>query len=264
MTLYRSCTDRDLPVLKSIWLDCFEEQEDAAALFFQRNHTVYHAYACESDGRLVSALYLIDGTLCGCRAHYLCGASTLPGYRKRGIMSALITYALEDASRRGDRYSLLYPANDALYGFYARLGYLPACAAKEAVLDTADLPVNAGSPDLTALQASCSGNTLIVRPEFIRFAADYYGCYGAVTAQSENAFAIFQPEDDDAEVYCALYSDTDALKALLGANGIKRFRLTAPADSPLIEGKLLKPYGMIRPLRGEHVPENLFIGVTLQ
>lgn len=45
-------------------------------------------------------------------------------------MSRLINFALDDAKNNGDVYSLLFPANDGLYGFYAKLGYAPSCAVK--------------------------------------------------------------------------------------------------------------------------------------
>ena len=265
MTTYRACADSDLPALQHIWLTSFEEREDAAALFFQRNRSTFHAYACEKDGALVSALYLIDCALCGEKAHYLCGAATLPAYRGRGIMSDLISYALADAAKRGDRYSVLLPANDPLYGFYAKCGYLPSCAKKCAIFSAeTDRKPCGGAPDLQALQANAGNKALLWRKEYICFAAEYYGCYGAQTAQSADAFAVFEPDGGFAEVIVALYNEIEELKALLRAEGIRSFHLTAAADSPLFEGTLTKPFGMIRPLDVDTAPENVWIGITLQ
>lgn len=266
MTVYRACTDRDLPQLKKIWLSCFEEKEEAAELFFQRNKESFHAYACEEEGRLICALYLIDCTLNGDSAHYLCGAATLSEYRGRGMMSGLIAFALDDAKRRGDCYSLLFPASDSLYGFYAKFGYRPSCAVKSVILDTAtDRKSCESSPDLHTLQMKYDNkNSLFWDDDFIRFSAEYYGCYGAKAAQSANAFAIFQPDGDFAEVCYALYSDIEALKALLADQGIKRFHLTSAADKSLTEGEITKPFGMILPLYGNKAPENVYIGITLQ
>ena len=266
MNVYRVCTPHDLPALKTIWLSCFDEREDAAELFLQRNLATCHAYACESDGDLAAALYLIGCTLNGERAHYLCGAATLPAYRGRGIMSALIAYALKDASKRGDRYSLLLPADEPLYRYYARFGYRPACAIKNAVL-TADTArtVRRGTLNLTQLQTvSVISSCLIWEENFIRFAADYYGCYGARTAQSADAFAIYQPDGGKAEVIYALYRDIDALKALLRAVNIRCFSLTGAADDSAFEGRVERPYGMILPLEGDAVPDDVFIGITLR
>lgn len=263
MNVYRACTDRDLPALQAIWLTCFDEREDAAALFLRRNLLTGHAYGCETDGDLVAAVYLIDCTLGGAKAHYLCGAATLPTYRNRGIMTALIGYALKDAANRGDRYSLLLPADEPLYRYYARFGYRPDCAVKRVILTAeSDRPFRAGSPDLTQLQAS-SDSALIWEEAYLRFAAEYYGCYGAQTSQSADAFAIWEADKESAEVIFAVYRDVDALKALLRHHHIRRFSLSAAADSPL-QGEVTKPYGMILPLNGDETPDNAFIGVTLQ
>lgn len=45
-------------------------------------------------------------------------------------MSRLIDFALNDAKNNGDVYSLLFPANDGLYGFYTKLGYALNCTVK--------------------------------------------------------------------------------------------------------------------------------------
>lgn len=266
MNVYRACTPHDLPALKAIWLSSFDEREEAAELFLQRNLMTCHAYTCEANGDLVAALYLINCVLGGIRAHYLCGAATLPAYRGRGIMSALIAYALKDASKRGDRYSLLLPADESLYRYYARFGYRPSCAMKHAMLtaDT-DRSVHGGTPSLMQLQAaSATPSSLIWEEEYIRFTADYYGCYGARTAQSEDAFAIYQPDGDAAEVIYALYSDIDALKALLRAENIRCFFLTGAADTASFKGNVKKPYGMLLSLDGNTTPSDVFIGITLQ
>lgn len=73
---------------------------------------------------------LVKGTLNGEKSHYLCGASTDESFRGNGIMSRLIDFALDDAKNNGDVYSLLFPANDGLYGFYTKLGYAPSCTVK--------------------------------------------------------------------------------------------------------------------------------------
>ena len=267
MIHYRKCNPSDLEALKALWLACFEEREDAADLFFNRNISACHAYAAEDSGTVVAALYLIDCTLNGFQAHYLCGAATLKRYRKRGIMSALIEYALEDAQNRGDRYSLLLPANEALYRFYARLGYRPDCYVKTAVFETADTggALNDGQPDLQELQKACfQNNFLLWNNDFISFAAAYYACYGVKTAASENAFAIYDAENEFAQVLYAVFNDIKELKHLLASRGIRSFRLTGKADDPLFSDSEKETCGMLRPLGNADVPqEGIYLGITL-
>ena len=270
MKAYRNCSADDLPALKRLWLACFDEKETAAELFFKRNKTTFHAYACDCGGAVVSALYLIDCTLNGAPAHYLCGASTLPQYRGRGIMSGLIAYALKDAEERGDRMSVLLPANEALYGFYGRLGYKTGCAVKTKRFSTDTcMAFKSGKPDLQELQKLCYKNKFLLwNNDYISFAAEYYGCYGAKTAEGKNTFAIYEADTESAEVIYAVYNDIEELKTLLRAEGIKEFGLSGSADSPLFAGKKAVPHGMIRPLGGRREEngktEDVYIGITLQ
>lgn len=65
---------------------------------------------------------------CGKNVRCLCETATLSEFRKRGIMSALIEYSLNDAKSGGDIYAVLLPANEGLYRYYASLGYRTECA----------------------------------------------------------------------------------------------------------------------------------------
>ena len=94
---YRSMLPNDVETLKSLWLKCFNDKEEAAELFFKRNINYTHGYVAADGDIIVSAVYLIDCKLCGKPAHYLCGAATMPEYRNRGIMTGLIEFALNDA-----------------------------------------------------------------------------------------------------------------------------------------------------------------------
>ena len=120
----------DLPALKTLYLDCFDESKAAAEVMFGSVLDVSCAYAAVTCGEIVSALYLLpceialDGKTA--KAHYLMGACTAHEYRGRGIMKELIAYALDDAKRRGDVFSILEPASESLYDYYAKIGYKEA------------------------------------------------------------------------------------------------------------------------------------------
>ena len=120
----------DLPALKTLYLDCFDESKAAAEVMFGSVLDVSCAYAAVTSGEIVSALYLLpceialDGKTA--KAHYLMGACTAHEYRGRGIMKELIAYALDDAKRRGDVFSILEPASESLYDYYAKIGYKEA------------------------------------------------------------------------------------------------------------------------------------------
>ena len=265
MLSFRQTAARDVPQLSDLWLACFEDTPQAVKLFFERNKSDLHGYAATEDGAVIAAVYLIDCTLNGRQAHYLCGAATLPSHRKRGVMSALIDYALGDAAARGDSFSVLLPANDGLYRFYARLGYQKGCTAHALTLDCAcDEDAASGSPDVMRLQQDCQRRSFLLwSREYLAFAEAYYACYGAKALTSGEVFALYEQDGDLAEVFYAVYTRLDALKALLHAQGVRRFRLWGNGDNPLFAGTPPHSYGMIRPLDGTEVPGGVYIGLTL-
>lgn len=127
-TIFRKTEKSDTESLKKLWLSCFDEDQTAVNLIFDSD--LFDGCCAVVDDRIVSALYLVKGTLNGEKSHYLCGASTDKSFRGNGIMSRLIDFALNDAKNNGDVYSLLFPANDGLYGFYTKLGYALNCTVK--------------------------------------------------------------------------------------------------------------------------------------
>ncbi len=262
---YRKAYAEDVIQLKKLWLSCFSEREEAAELFFIRNSDTYHGY-CACDGsNIISALYLIDCTLCGKKAHYLCGAATLPWYRKQGIMSELIEFALADAEARGDCFSALLPANEKLYGYYAARGYNPIGAACTAGFncDKQD-GYSEGKPDFEELQkARFTDKFLLWNNNYIAFAEEYYACYGVRSVKSENVFALYEPKGDCADVFYAAFNDLKELKVLLHAQGVRRFSLTGSPMDPLFKNVKPEKRGMLRSLGDSDLPDGFYIGITL-
>lgn len=246
----------DTAALKDVWLTCFEEAPQAADLFFERNINHLHGYKATQDGAIIAAVYLIDCTLCGRQAHYLCGAATLPEHRGQGVMSRLIDFALRDAKGRGDVYSILYPANEGLYDFYARLGYQPNGTVRTLSLSREDLD------DSTPL-ACDSGNAIEWYRETVDFAQDYYGVYGAKTLTSPNALVMLEQDGDAAFVIYAIYKEKQDLFAVLRTVGAERTILTGSSGNPLFADAPDERCGMLRALTDDPSPDDVYIGITL-
>lgn len=265
MTDYRKASAEDVPDLKKLWLKCFSEREEAAELFFKRNSASYHGYCACNGTELVSALYLIDCTLCGKQAHYLCGAATLPKYRGKGVMSELIRFALADGEARGDCYSALLPATEKLYGYYAARGYEPCGVSCTAKFDC-EVPgcFSVHEPDIEKLQIDCfTDKFLLWNKNYMDFASEYYACYGIDTAKSGGVFALYEQKDDYADVIYAAFNDIKELKMVLYDKGIRHFRLTGSPDQPIMKNRKTEKSGMLRALNGSAMPEDFYIGITL-
>ena len=261
----------DIIELKNLWMSCFDDSEKATELFFERNKNTYHAYAAILDGKIVSALYLIDCRLGEENAHYLCGAATLPEYRKRGIMGELIEYSLNDAKSRGDRFSVLLPANAQLYRFYSAHGYRTCCSVRRAKLKRSELEAECGAvlrTDIPDFEQTQSGfkkdNFLYWNNNYIRFAIDYYACYGVKTVFSKNALAVFEEENGVCNVFYTIYNDLKELKILLLNNTkAEHFDIIGKCGEEFFYNSKKEKYGMARALSTKPLPNDIYVGITL-
>lgn len=262
----------DINELKALWLSCFDDSPEAADLFFERNKNTYHAYAATENGKIVSALYLIDCTLGGAQAHYLCGAATLPDFRNRGIMGKLIEYSLNDAKNRGDRFSVLLPASGKLYRFYGKHGYRACCSVRGAMVHRnelergcADSILVGDTADFEYIQYGFKrGNFLLWNNDYVRFAIEYYACYGIKTAFSKNAMAIFEEENGVCNVFYCAYNDLKELKTLLlGSSDSVRFVVYGKCGEEFFDISKKEKYGMAKALSTTPLPKDIYIGITL-
>lgn len=258
--IFRKTEKFDNNSLKKLWLSCFDEDETAVDLIFDSN--LFNGYCAVVDGKIVSALYLVKGTLNGEKSHYLCGASTDKSFRGNGIMSRLIEFALDDAKNNGDVYSLLFPANDGLYGFYAKLGYVPNCTVKSREISRQTLKNFAEENS----NLGCSKeNSFIYDERFFEFAKSYYEIYGSKVICKNNCFAVFDENENTADVFYSAYKNINDLSALLlKSTKSEKFVFTGKSDNALFENCKSQKCGMIKSLdKNNKIPDNVYIGITL-
>lgn len=265
-----------IPLLKKLWLDCFEEKSEAVDLFFNRCLDFTSIYTVSVESKPVAMLYLVHSTLNGKKAHYLCCAATSIDYRNLGIMGRLIEYAMSDSHKNGDAYSLLFPANEKLYGYYKRFGYKPLCTARKSVFTREEMNrfaendksnlTNVNSYDYEELQRLClKDNFLLQNNNFISFASAYYSLYDCKTVKSDKCFALVEKENGTAEVFYSIYDSFCTLaKMLIKNSSAKHFVFTGKAEDRLYKNSKIEKYGMIKSLdNNEKIPENTYIGITL-
>lgn len=265
-----------IPLLKKLWLDCFEEKSEAVDLFFNRCLDFTSIYTASIEDKPVAMLYLVHSTLNGKKAHYLCCAATSIDYRNLGIMGRLIEYAMSDSHKNGDAYSLLFPANEKLYGYYKRFGYKPLCTARKSVFTREEMNqfaennkinlTNVNSYDYGELQRLClKDNFLLQNNNYISFASAYYSLYDCKTVKSDNCYALVEEENGTAEVFYSIYDSFCTLaKMLIKNSSAKHFVFTGKAEDRLYKNSKIEKYGMIKSLdNNEKIPENTYIGITL-
>lgn len=248
---------RKIDELKNIWLACFDEDARATDLFFEKAIKFSEVYCAKCDEKIVSALYLIGAKLNGKKAHYIFGVATLPEYQGRGIMGNLMEYALNDAKQNGDVYSLLFPASESLYDFYAKFGYKVKCTAKSRIFTRKEL-------EKAEIAENNKDNILLQNNDFTEFASQYYKIYGIKTVRDKNCFALIEESDNQADVFYSSYADFDSLKRLVLENTTaEKLVFTGSSDDKLYINENSERYGMIKSLDNTEIPNDVYIGITL-
>ena len=164
----------DLPSLKALWQEVFGDSDDVVNFFFDYAADLNNAYVYKDGDRCVSAFYLIDAPIlegnASKKAKYLYAAATLPEYRKQGIMSEMIKYAIYRLKFSGYDYLYLYPADEKLYSYYQNLGFTPVF--KDRVYDIK-------SEDLTKYKNARYFDAILSYPEMREYiCADNYALFG--------------------------------------------------------------------------------------
>lgn len=108
----------------SLWHECFGDERDYIEFFLDccPNKICLGSF----DGnRLVSMLFLLNGTVLDLTCKYIYAACTAEEYRCRGIMGELIERAKKLCSDGGTDCIFLVPAEETLYKYYEKFGFIP-------------------------------------------------------------------------------------------------------------------------------------------
>lgn len=123
--------DERLEQVRRLWAHCFSDGPDFVALYFRLRYRDSNTLTVDDgQGRVLSAMQLLPYPMTylghDLRTEYVSGACTHPDYRRRGLMSGLLTDALHVMRSRGTAMATLIPAHSGLFAYYARLGFATA------------------------------------------------------------------------------------------------------------------------------------------
>lgn len=128
-----------------MWKRCFDDSDAFTDLYFDKRYKDEINMAVRQDGKVISALQMIPYPMTFCGAvipvSYISGACTHPDYREHGAMRRLLGETHRRMYRDGALLALLIPAEEWLFGYYAKSGYAPGfgCAARRTGAE--ELPV---------------------------------------------------------------------------------------------------------------------------
>jgi GNAT superfamily N-acetyltransferase len=120
----------DRPRLMELWARIFGDPPEAVNSYFARRHKDENMLVFVEDGVLCGMLSMLPLTLIArgaeYPARYVYAVATDPAYRGRGVATELLFRAHEEMVARGDAASVLVPASEGLFGYYAKRGYRTA------------------------------------------------------------------------------------------------------------------------------------------
>lgn len=264
------------PQLENIWKKCFFDTDEGTKFVFENIYPGSRGYVCFDGGVCCASLYLIDGKIrdkTGTfqRANYLFGAATLPEYRKGGIMSSLIEYALTDSFNDGDKVSILLPANEKLYSYYGKLGYNPlyGTVIKEFELSESEkneknspiINENESINNIIKLRRTAKLPVQVMQfsDETVRNALGYNGVYNGYYACGDGFYMVIQSDGENAvatEFISEIPVEEILKKTDLGLENNKKLTVRIPKIS---ENK----FGMIKVLdESLEFSNEIYIGLT--
>ena len=105
----------------------FNETESCVRFFFDNKVKLNNCIVCIENNKIISSLHIIPTKIYTNNGlipvDYVYAATTLPEYRLKGYMSKLISVSNQISFLRGNKASILIPANEKLFVFYNKLGY---------------------------------------------------------------------------------------------------------------------------------------------
>lgn len=269
----------DYPELKALWKTVFGDSDDVLDYFFENTVETENIYACRKDGKIVSAFYLIESSLIENKkefsAKYLYAAATLPEYRKQGIMGDMIRYAAGILKIKGTDLLILYPADEKLYEYYGKLGFVSKFKERYYKIEKTELEKYKGKRYFNTALSYEKMRESIPSESLVKFDSSYLdfarfctGNYGfeicSVFDDEDKVFVIGSKKDGQVMIDEAVSSDGNyehILSVLADIDG-DSFIMKTPVCIELGEYKSeIEKSGMLLPV-GDSIPEdeNIYLG----
>ncbi|WP_277668833.1 GNAT family N-acetyltransferase [Caproiciproducens galactitolivorans] len=264
--------------LAQIWETCFQEPSRPAKYFLNNCFRPRECLVYLTTKGIASALYMLpiqittDGK--PVQAHYIYAAATLPAYRGRGYMAALLAAAALVGVKRGDQYSSVLPATPDLYRLYEKSDYTSFFKVSHYTVLQETMRKLAGSAspsknifdfkELNLLRnktlLSRAGNVLW-SDEAFAFAQGMGRVYGdrmiCARTGKEAAYAFCRRMEDGSCLILELMASGKTMRNLaaciLHEMPAQKYILRLPAFSPLGQKGSVTDFGMIKPIGGTTV-----------
>lgn len=113
--------------LIALWVEAFDEPREAAETFFETAFSPERSLVCREEETVAAGLYWFDCLWEGRKVAYIYAVGTRISHRGKGLCHALMEKTHEILKSRGYHGAILVPAEESLFDFYGKLGYVACC-----------------------------------------------------------------------------------------------------------------------------------------
>ena len=265
--------------LAALWQVCFHEPKRYPEYFLNNYFRPEDCLVYRISDRIAAAVYLLPARLApeNVQANYIFAAGTLPSFRSRGYMASLLAFAALYGAKRGDRFSVVLPADQPLYSFYERNGYfdyfkIRSVSVQRTRLEEMASQISAGrilasASELNRLRGSLlrewKGSVLWSDARF-HFSVGFSSTYGDELVcsgpEKHRSYAICRRAGEKLcsvrEIMTASHGFPELAAAMLKRFPTENYEFRLPAGSSLFSGEGTEERcGMLRPIGGTGMVE---------
>ena len=221
--------------LRTLWTECFGNEENWIDVFFQTAFDPTHVCCLTRRGQLAAALCWMDTYCQGRPLAYLYAIATAPAHRHQGLCRELMGKTHDLLARQGYAGAILVPGDEGLRQMYGKMNYVNFGGIRRFCAEAGEpIPIRRLSPEeYTALRREYLPAGGVIQEngavEFLASAAELY-----VGADFLLAMA--------GDVGLELLGNAHGAPGILGALGLERGSFRVPGE---------EPFAMFRSLTGE-------------
>ena len=247
--IYRLAEKDDMNAVCGLWQCVFGDSEETVKIFYNAFPNTEDVLLCETDGKVVSILTLIEAEIISPngknKAFCVYAAATDENYRKKGIMSGLLSFAGKIAAERKADFLFLKPASEKLYSYYEKNGFQNAFYRKKTAEYT-------GVEKYPYSYVKWDEKAISVDKVFSELNS----------YESKNGYLSFSAEGKiitvDRFVSGDIFSLLDEMRADLKP---EKIYVNLPCGANETQREVT---GMIKPLTDKKIPDNIYLGITLE
>ncbi len=243
--------------LIALWQEAFGDSLEAVEMFLDKRYQPQNTVVCEENGKIASMLFLLEGNVLAkgrlLKAYYLYAAATLKEFRGKGIMSKMLCESKSLAESRGVDVICLKPAEESLYGFYAKHGYKSVFSVKRASFkcrrESVNIIENRCEDNASAREKALNCfDRFIWDNNAIDFAFEQHKYYGGKVLEDCNGYCLYSVGDGICTVkeYCFTHQKiNEILSSICSLEQISEITVDLPVGFRIDADFSVMPNGMV-------------------